>query len=211
MKSLIIVFVKNPKLGRVKSRLANSIGEQSALKLYLEFLNITASTLKNCPQDIVIYFSEDIDSDLLNNYRQRVQKGADLGEKMFHAFAEGFAEGYEKIVLIGSDIPDLKPEHIQAAFQKLEDHKAVFGPAEDGGYYLIGLSQPIKFPFEIQEWSTSTVLNNTLDNLKNNNIDYALIEMLNDIDTFEDLLNSKVLKTNNIVIREIKKYYDTRD
>ena len=211
MKSLLIVFVKNPIAGKVKSRLAMTIGEGSALTVYLELLNITETAIQNYPCDKIIYFSESKDGNVFHSYEKELQSGKDLGERMHNAFKEGFARGYEHIVLIGSDLPDLQPDIISEAFEKLQNYPTVFGPSEDGGYYLIGLSELVQFPFQNKRWSTANLLKETLNELDNNNISYALTGMLNDIDTFEDLLKSETLKTNKTINSELKMFYDTRN
>ena len=198
-------------LGAVKSRLAKTVGDKSALSIYTEFLKILECTLNECLEDVIIYFSETITNDYFNNYTKKVQVGNDLGERMQSAFQDGFSQGYKKIVLIGSDIPDLQSNHIQSAFESLTSTKVVFGPSHDGGYYLIGLSEFLTQPFELHQWSTQDVLSNSLNELEKVDISYALIEKLNDIDTFEDLLSSRALKTNKNLHSEVKKYHDKRN
>ena len=211
MDSLIIVFVKTPKLGAVKSRLAYTIGDEAALTIYIEFLKILENTLLECKEDIVVYFSETIDSDFFKNYPNKIQYGEDLGQRMYNAFEDGFSQGYRKIILIGSDIPDMKSTNIRSAFEQLDNNKVVFGPALDGGYYLIGLSELLEAPFKLKQWSNQFVLKNSLKQLQEHNIHPALIAKLNDIDTFEDLLNSETLKTNTTIRSVLNNYYDKRN
>src|SRR5690606_4157743 len=104
--------------------------------------------------------------------------GENLGERMLNAFSENLSN-YDKIIIIGSDIHELKPEHIEQAFKKLDTHDIVIGPAKDGGYYLLGLKLLNSNIFRNKNWGTSTVLEKTLEDLKNENV--HLLEVLNDI------------------------------
>jgi hypothetical protein len=106
---------------------------------------------------------------------------------MSNAFRDGFNDGYENIILIGSDLPNISAEIIQGGFNALKSSDVVFGPAEDGGYYLVGMTKFYNFIFKNKAWSTSNLLEDTLTELKQKKIDVSLIETLNDIDTFEDL------------------------
>jgi hypothetical protein len=111
---------------------------------------------------------------------------------MKNAFKSGFRNGYKKIVLIGSDLPDINESIIKNAFEVLKIKDTVFGPAQDGGYYLIGMKQVHSQIFDNKPWSKPHLLDVTLQELKSQNISYSLIETLNDIDTFEDLKTSSI-------------------
>lgn len=195
-KELIIIFVKNIKLGKVKTRLAKTIGNQGAFDVYSELVKVTELATKNITTDKRIYFSDAvIDSKWKGNFKT-VQEGENLGERMKNAFIDGFKSGYNHIVLIGSDLPDIKPEHLKNGLEALRKNEVVFGPAEDGGYYLIGLTKMHNFIFKNKPWSKSHLLHETLEELKQNNISFKLLETLNDIDTFEDLVASNFYKNN---------------
>lgn len=195
-KNLLIIFSKNQILGKVKTRLAKSIGEELALKTYGILAEHTASTVKNIACDKAIYFSEQISANPTwksVDGKAYIQKGANLGEKMSNAFDQGFEDSYQKVILIGSDLFDLQPHHLKEAFQKLEQYDTVIGPAADGGYYLIGLKNNNPLLFKNKNWGTSSVLKDTLADLKDSNI--SLLEELNDIDIYSDLKgNEKLLK-----------------
>tara|TARA_B110000483_G_scaffold233921_1_gene303276 strand:+ start:3336 stop:3935 length:600 start_codon:yes stop_codon:yes gene_type:complete len=187
-KDLIIVFVRTPELGKVKTRLAKSIGDQSALTIYKLLLKHTASVIHDLSFDKVVYYSEKVkenDSWDTNLFRKKVQKGTDLGERMQNAFETGFEQGYEKVLIIGSDLYDIKPTHITSAFKALEIHDITIGPSLDGGYYLLGMKQLYPALFKNKKWGTDSVLEYTLNDLKQQNV--KLMEALNDIDTLEDL------------------------
>ena len=187
-KNLVIVFVRNPELGKVKTRLAKTIGDKDALKIYTLLLQHTESVLHKAPSDKVVYYSEEIQNkDLWDDavYQKKLQKGADLGERMQNAFEDAFKDSYEKVVIVGSDLFDLKPTHIENAFTALENHDVVLGPSLDGGYYLLGMKKMHPAVFKNKQWGTDSVLESTLKNLNQQNV--KLLEALNDIDTFEDL------------------------
>lgn len=194
-KNLLLLFTRNPELGKVKSRLAKTIGKEKALEIYKELLNHTRIISENLESDKRVYYSENIStSDEWNPsiYEKRIQTGNDLGAKMLNAFKEGFLSNYEKIIIIGSDIYDLKESHIKQAFDELDNFDTVLGPAEDGGYYLFGMKTLIPSVFENKEWGTETVLKDTLENLKGN-YSISFLETLNDIDVISDIKNDSSL------------------
>ncbi|MDO6760919.1 TIGR04282 family arsenosugar biosynthesis glycosyltransferase [Tamlana sp. 2_MG-2023] len=194
-KELVIVFVKNIQLGKVKTRLAKTIGDDNALKVYKALLEITENVTKNLDTDVCIHFSETIDDTLWKNTNKTIQQGKNLGDRMKNAFKTSFEKGYERIVLIGSDLPSLTTEHLNTALDKLQHNDVVFGPAEDGGYYLVGLSKKHDIIFENKPWSETNLLETTLNELDKRKVTYALLESLNDIDTIEDLeANPQLMK-----------------
>lgn len=197
---LIIVFVRNPELGRVKTRLAKSIGDQAALETYKILSKHTSKIISEIDSDQLIFYSDKIqDNDVwtATNCKKQIQTKGDLGQKMLAAFQYGFSLGYQKILIIGSDLYSLRPKHIESAFEQLENYDLVIGPALDGGYYLLGLNFIISKIFKQKQWSTSSVLKETLSDLKEFNVN--LLEPLNDIDTYEDLKKEpQLLKQLNI-------------
>lgn len=199
-ENLIIIFARNPKLGKVKTRLANTIGDFAALKTYKILMKHTANVVEKSNAEKIVFYSEYIDN---NDVWAKIkckkvkQSEGDLGEKMQTAFEYAFELGHKKIVIIGSDVYSLKTEHIDSAFTQLETHDVVIGPAHDGGYYLLGLNFIIPELFEQKKWGTSSVLENTLADL--NELNVTLLEPLNDIDTYEDLKKEpQLLKKINI-------------
>lgn len=197
---LIMVFVRNPELGRVKTRLAKSIGDQAALETYKILSKHTSKIISEIDSDQLIFYSDKIqDNDIwtATNCKKQIQTKGDLGQKMLAAFQYGFSLGYQKIIIIGSDLYSLRPKHIESAFEQLENYDVVIGPALDGGYYLLGLNFIIPKIFKQKQWSTSSVLKETLSDLKEFNVN--LLEPLNDIDTYEDLKKEpQLLKQLNI-------------
>ena len=194
-KNLIITFTRNPELGKVKTRLAKTIGNPSALAIYKKLLEHTESVLRPLTCDKAVYYSVKIrENDIWDNtiYQKHQQHGNDLGQRMANAFKHGFENDYEKIVIVGSDLYDLKIEHINQAFEALEDNDVVLGPAEDGGYYLLGMKELHAKLFQNKNWGTSSVLKETLDNLEQENV--FLLETLNDIDVYSDIEKYNDLK-----------------
>ena len=207
-KTLVIVFVKNIKLGKVKTRLAKTIGNQGAFEVYTELVKLTETATTSMQADKRIYFSETILDDQWMGFSKYAQEGEDLGARMKNAFQKGFNDGYERIVLIGSDLPDITSAHINAGLEALQHSPVVFGPAVDGGYYLIGLSKLQNSVFNDKPWSASHLLEVTLDELKTLEVPFELLDTLNDIDTFEDLTASSFYKNNIELQEKIKQLHD---
>lgn len=186
----LIIFVKNLELGKVKTRLAKSIGDEQALNVYHKLLLYTKEVVKNLNADKAVYYSEHIDNnDLWDNmlFRKHLQQGEDLGEKMQNAFADAFAQGKQRVIIIGSDCLELETYMIKEAFAVLDNNDVVLGPAKDGGYYLIGMTTFLPTLFEGKNWSSDDLLMDTILDLKKMNAKYYLLKTLNDIDTIEDL------------------------
>ena len=189
-KNLILIFTRNPELGKVKTRLAATIGDENALEIYIQLLDHTKKVALEAPYDKQVLYSEEINHNDMwkaDSFQKKLQVGADLGERMHNAFQSGFDDGYEKIVIIGSDLIALESTDITQAISKLDHHDIVVGPAEDGGYYLLGMKKIPENLFQNKEWGTSTVLSDTL--LDISNLKYFLLEEKNDIDTYEDIKN----------------------
>lgn len=187
-KNLLIIFTRNPVLGKVKTRLAKTVGDKTALDIYTFLLKKTKEITLDSPCDKVVYYSEKIIKNDIwncNSFRKEVQSGEDLGAKMKNSFYDAFENNYRKVVLIGSDIYDLESYHINEAFKKLETNDVVMGPALDGGYYLIGLKKMHPKIFDNKRWGSSTVRKDTLKNLEK--VDVHLLPILNDVDVIEDI------------------------
>jgi uncharacterized protein len=195
MKNLVLVFTRNPELGKVKTRLAASIGNENALEIYNYLLNHTKNVLQQVNATKYVFYSEKINkNDIWNNqlFEKKLQKGNDLGEKMKNAFEVGFLSGFEKIAIVGSDLFDLEALDIETAFETLENNDVVIGPAKDGGYYLLGLKYMISNLFENKNWSTETVFDETVYDIKN--LKYHLLETKNDIDIIDDIKEIEVFQ-----------------
>ncbi|SDX28614.1 hypothetical protein SAMN05216556_12326 [Aequorivita viscosa] len=194
-KKALIIFTRNPELGKVKTRLAKTVGDESALNIYKFLLKHTVKITKNLHVDKYVFYSDEIhkndiwDADI---FRKRVQSGEDLGEKMHNAFIEIFNMGYEMAIVIGSDMFELNSEDLNGAFTVLQTNNFVIGPAQDGGYYLLGMKSPIEKVFQKKDWGTATVLEQTLKDLEGEK--FVLLEERNDIDYYEDIEGNKAFE-----------------
>ena len=187
-ENLLLIFTRNPELGKCKTRLAASVGDETALAIYIFLLEHTVAVTKDLKVSKEVYYSEAIrEGDLWDPsiYQKKIQKGPDLGERMANAFKAGFKAGYKKIAIIGSDLYDLSREDLDEAFEMLQTNDFVLGPANDGGYYLLGMTHFIPDIFKNKNWGTSSVLKDTLADLKNKNV--YLLETKNDVDVLEDI------------------------
>ena len=198
--SLLMVFVRNPQLGTVKTRLATTVGDKVALEIYIELMRHTAEVTHKVSADKKVFYSEKIEQhDVWTemNFSKALQTKGTLGQRMENAFRTAFEKGYKKVLIVGSDLYSLKTSHIEKALHQLDKKEVVIGPAQDGGYYLLGLKKKMPALFCNKSWGTSTVLKETLNDLKLKSV--FLMEPLNDIDNFEDLKKeTKLLKKLNI-------------
>jgi rSAM/selenodomain-associated transferase 1 len=189
-KSALIIFVKNPVLGKAKTRLAKTIGAEKALRIYEMLLHKTHEVVLPLHVDLQVYYTDYIDrKDLWENERfdKYVQVQEDLGIKMSVAFQKAFDQGYEKVCIIGSDCWDLTTAVLEEAFEQLNEHNFTVGPSVDGGYYLLGMKRLEKSLFEEKQWSTSTVFKDTIESIEQLNASYAILPMISDIDVEADL------------------------
>jgi rSAM/selenodomain-associated transferase 1 len=190
----LLFFIKNPEKGRVKTRLASAVGDKSAMKLYRRFLLEMLSTLnRGTFLFYLCFYPENSLSDLRgwlgDDYLYMPQRGKDLGERMKNGFIEAFAMNFKRVVLTGSDIPDLPLTFIEEAFISLQEKDGVIGPSFDGGYYLIGFKDKSFSPrvFEGISWSTKRVFEETMKVLNQEGLAVHTLQPLRDIDTIEDL------------------------
>jgi hypothetical protein len=187
-KKALIIFTRNPELGKCKTRLAVTIGDENALAIYKTLLKHTADITQHLNVDKYVYYSEQIWKDDVWDqeiFRKKIQEGTNLGSRMENAFKDLFSVGYEKIIIIGSDMYDLNQTDLENAFQSLEKNDFVIGPAEDGGYYLLGMKEVKSEVFRNKDWGSNTVLANTLLDLQNEKV--TTLDVRNDIDVFDDI------------------------
>ncbi len=187
-ENALIVFCKNPIIGRAKTRIAKDAGELEAHKIYKQLLSICRSNLS--PLSIPIYVFYDLyihgmDEWKTANYIKRIQSGGDLGTRMKNAFQSVLAN-HKNVVIIGTDCPDLDSRLIEQAFTSLEKHDLVVGPSLDGGYYLLGMSRLHSSLFEGVAWSTDTVLTKTKALAQDLGLSIDHLKPLNDIDHLAD-------------------------
>ncbi len=188
MKTLLIVFSKAAVAGKVKTRLAKTIGTNGALWVYNKLLKHTSSVSENSKMTTAVF--ENIQTEKRGDFFSHakyfeLQKGKNLGEKMSAAFQWAFEKGYEKVILIGSDLWTLNERLLLEAENALDENEYVLGPTYDGGYYLIGMKKPFPHLFKEIAWSSQNVLKQTLKRVSSEA--FYFLELANDIDEIEDL------------------------
>ncbi len=194
----LIILVRNPKLGSVKTRLAADIGDERALTVYKALLEHTRSITQKVQSVRLVFYTDFInENDIWDGgaCTKFLQTGSDFGERMLQTF-EIALKDHQQAVIIGSDCYELTSEIINEAFNQLENFDVILGPAKDGGYYLLGLKQIYRELFKNKQWSTNTVLPDTLADVNRLGLTYFLLPTLSDIDVLEDLKSSKLL--NNV-------------
>ncbi len=190
MKQALIIFVRNPVLGKVKSRLAATIGEERALDIYKKLLLHTHTISKNVAADKFIFYEDFVnDKDIWENelYKKFLQQGNDLGDRMKQAFEKLFSEGYRQIIIIGSDCYELTAAMLKNAYNALSLADLVIGPASDGGYYLLGMKEFIPALFDNKSWSSETVYIDTIHQASQLNYTVTSLITLNDVDVESDI------------------------
>ena len=192
-KNALIIFIKTPIPGLVKTRLQPQISPEESAELYTAFLKDLDDKFHN-PDDFLCWyavspenFQKDVLDQIIHLDNYFLQESEELGERMDNAFQLLFSRGYKKIVLIGSDLPTITVDLINQALQGLEAKDCVIGPSKDGGYYLIALSHPHPDIFENLPWSTSEVFEKTIDILDKKGLKYNLLQEFEDIDTYKEL------------------------
>jgi uncharacterized protein len=189
----LIVFVRLPATGRVKTRLAKVVGPENAAALYRCFVADVLATVRRSGYPPLVFFDPPDDGARVKEWLGEEmtclpQTGEELGKRMAEAFKVAFAS-CSRAVLLGSDCPDLPEALIAEAFRSLENHDAVIGPAVDGGYLLIGFVKAgfSEAAFEGIEWGGAQVFDTTLAILQQNHVNLHVLPAWNDIDDYADL------------------------
>jgi uncharacterized protein len=199
----IILFARDPILGKVKTRLSPLLDEETILQLYTCFLHDSIDKIRQLKNaDLFIGVAPSNQSGFFTgtpgtDTRLFVQEGKELGDKMRRAIQDRFEEGYERAVIIGSDSPSLPVAYIEQAFSS--DKDMVLGPSTDGGYYLIGMRGKLAEVFDGVAWGTGMVLQETFEHIAKNDIELELLPVWYDIDSPEDL---KFFKTHLHLIEQ---------
>lgn len=189
-KEVLSIFVKNLIPGTVKTRLAKDLGIDVAIEIYKELVRITAEATKTLKIDKCVYYSEYIESnDQFDDakYQKHIQEGKDLGQRMQNCFYDAFELNFDKIILIGSDTPDITDQIISQGFAELDKHDIIIGPAQDGGFYLIGMKEPHENLLNKRTYGHEQVLNELLNEIENRNLSVFKLPTLIDIDVKDDL------------------------
>jgi len=190
-KNAVILFARDPVLGQVKTRLSPFLDDETILALYTCFLHDSLDKIRQvrgadlfvgvAPSSQSGFFTGNLGSEI----HLFVQEGEELGDKMCRAMQDRLAEGYERVVIIGSDSPSLPVSYIEQAL--LSDKDLVLGPSTDGGYYLIGMREKVVEVFDGVSWGTEKVLQETCAHLQKEGAQLELLPVWYDVDTLEDL------------------------
>ncbi len=198
-KEILLIFLRAPEPGRVKTRLARDVGDEKALALYRSFVRVGLSAARDWSSQVrdreiwISYYPEDkkemVADWLGRDYLFLAQSGRNLGQRMAGAMAKAFDRGVGKAVILGTDIPKVRPDHIEQAFVSLDLKDLVLGPSLDGGYWLIGACHDRFTPgvFKGINWGSSSVFADTIERCREYDLTWAELEPLQDVDTLADL------------------------
>ena len=188
----LVVFARAPEAGRVKTRLARELGEAAALAAYRELGALVLGAVSGLPDcDTVVSYTPADREPLMRAWlgpdaRYEPQCDGDLGARMLGAIGARCRSGARRVLVIGTDCPEVSSGLIETAFGLLDRADAVFGPTADGGYYLVGMKRPIRDLFEAIPWSTAATFSTTLVRATAAALEVALLDERRDIDTAED-------------------------
>jgi uncharacterized protein len=190
MRQALIIFVRHPVLGKVKTRLAASLGNDAALSIYKKLLQHTLEITQAVQADKFVFYADAVvEQDMWKqqHYYKSQQHNGELGERMLKAFEQVLNKGYSKVCIIGSDCYELSSQIIIEALDKLDDNAIVIGPATDGGYYLLGIKKLYPDLFQNKNWSTRTVFADTIKTIEDLNLRYSILPTLSDVDEAADV------------------------
>ncbi len=200
-QNALILFIRNPELGKVKTRLAQTLGDEQALRIYMELLRHTRNLAMTVEARRYLFYSHFIDEKdnwPASHFEKRLQVEGDLGTKISDAFNRvsewqkatrkngGTKGNTQKMIIIGSDCASLSADIVREAFRALAHHPYVMGPAMDGGYYLLGMTKFTPELFQEMPWSTDQVAAITRQKITALGHTYHLLPELSDIDYAED-------------------------
>ena len=210
-KTALVIFAREPKDGKVKTRLCGDMPSAVVTRLYKAFMRdvIAIARKAKCDQRFLYYSSSDPSIPFVWSFRDRFQlrrqAGSVLGDRMHQAFVDCSKNGFGKIVIVGTDCLMLTADDIKMAFHELDKCDCVLGPTKDGGYYLIGLNSPDAGLFRRIQWGTSSVLQQTVDRITGMKKTFSLLDQKEDIDTPEDLKRlSRAIKGTNMAVHTQK-------
>jgi rSAM/selenodomain-associated transferase 1 len=197
----LLIFARHPELGRVKTRLAAGIGAEAALAVYEELLQHTYNATASVAAHKTVWLAEAPTTAgslpaVWNTYEQQLQFPGDLGLKMQAAFSHAFSHGAKAAVIIGTDCPGLTTALLTQAYAALTTHDVVIGPAEDGGYYLLGMNELYQDLFANKSWSTDSVLTHTVADAARLGLRVAQLPTLRDVDDAADLAAWRATSNN---------------
>ena len=183
----LIIFARKPEAGKVKTRLSATIGNEKALAIYIRLLEHTRHIVNELSCEKYVFLTHEKHDDFWNGFNHELQLEHSLGDRMSHAFALLFKKGHKHVIIIGTDCPDITPEIVEEAFRQLSSNDIVIGPAEDGGYYLLGMNRYHATLFQDIQWSSEVVYNQTIEKINDNNLSYYNLPELSDVDEEKDV------------------------
>jgi uncharacterized protein len=194
-RQALLIFQKNAVPGRVKTRLAATVGDEKALEIYTFLVAHTHRIAQQLDVSKFLFFSDTAETvpENWNNYRTATQAGSDLGMRMQKAFGAVFETGINEAIIIGTDCYELDATALESAFAQLATHDVVIGPAADGGYYLLGQKKNNTELFTGIAWSSEQVFTQTLEAAKTRGLTVAVLPVLSDIDNEADLKSLREL------------------
>lgn len=187
-KNALLIFIRNPELGKVKTRLAEELGAAEALRIYEQLLEHTRKVALQVDVNRYLFYSNFIDRKDAwenNQFKKYRQPQGGLGDRMLKAFDQALTEN-DLAVIVGSDCPGLRPAILETAFEQLKQHDFVIGPAMDGGYYLLGMKELAPRLLLDMTWSTDQVFKETTRRIEELKASYYVLPTLSDIDYAED-------------------------
>lgn len=205
-KPRLLFILKAPIVGRVKTRLAEDIGEVRALAAYRSMVEHLFDNLASC-WPFEIHFTPAEDEDLMHSWLGPdhpyfPQPEGDLGHRMARATEGAFRRGASSVILLGGDCPYVTPQLVEETTRELVNHEVVIGPAVDGGYYLLGLNRPDARLFEDIAWSTETVFPVTLERVKEEGLTVKILPTLEDVDDLQSLTRAEAYMGKPIAVAE---------
>ena len=185
---LIQIFCKAPVVGQVKTRLFSSLGARGALNLYQQMFQRLVAELSASRFKAEFWISPDKEHSFFQQYRlpRFQQTGDDLGASMCAALNSGLTR-HGSVILLGTDLPLIDGSYVELAVNALQTHEVVLGPAEDGGYGLVGVNVKTPDMFTGIDWGTERVLSQTCARLNRDGLDYHLLPLIWDVDRPADL------------------------
>lgn len=187
---LVITLVRNVQIGKVKKRLAKTVGDEKALQVYIHLLDHTAEIMQQAQAHKAVYYSdfiEEADEFMVPFFHKYLQQGNNRAERVGHAFLKGFSRNFQKIIFIHTDYYTLEAENLHQAFDALEKYDVVLGPSLQGNCYLVGMKQYHKNLFQHKEWNGNNLLVDLMLDLKKENLSYSLLPALQGVEEEKDL------------------------
>ncbi len=191
MRKAVLVLVKHPEPGRVKTRLAATVGLDAAASIYRRLALAVFGQIRGDAEIVAVFDPPEKRAEIegwLGNMADHFipQVAGDLGCRIDRAFTEAFSRGYERVAVVGTDCVEIDGRILDETWAALHSHEMVLGPTEDGGYYLLALNGPCPALFKKIPWSTPAVCADTLARAAKAKLRVHLLPKLRDVDTEED-------------------------